>query len=172
MTKRIALVAGATGLVGRECLRLLAEDANVEEVRALVRKPLSVETQALGIRECRVDFDRLEEHADWFEVDWAFCALGTTMRQAGSQDAFLRVDFDYASRFDGNELFRLIWFNRSRASFRSSSSLDDNECNAPSPNRSRYASSICRRLWSLSCMEGRESSKCRANCEPINRNWR
>ena len=51
MTKRIALVAGATGLVGRECLRLLAEDANVEEVRALVRKPLSVETQALGIRE-------------------------------------------------------------------------------------------------------------------------
>ncbi len=95
MTKRIALVAGATGLVGRECLRLLAEDANVEEVRALVRKPLSVETQALGIRECRVDFDRLEEHADWFEVDWAFCALGTTMRQAGSQDAFRRVDFDY-----------------------------------------------------------------------------
>ena len=95
MAKYIALVAGATGLVGRECLRLLAEDANVEEVRALVRKPLSAETQALGIRECRVDFDRLEEHADWFEVDWVFCALGTTMRQAGSQDAFRRVDFDY-----------------------------------------------------------------------------
>jgi len=37
----------------------------------------------------------LEEHSDWFEVDWVFCALGTTMRQAGSQDAFRRVDFDY-----------------------------------------------------------------------------
>ena len=75
---------------------LLAADAGVEEVRALVRKPLSAETQALGsIRECSVDFDRLDEHADWFAVDWVFCALGTTIRQAGSKDAFRRVDFDY-----------------------------------------------------------------------------
>ena len=96
MAKRIALVAGATGLVGKECLRLLAADAGVEEVRALVRQPLSAEIQALGnIRECRVDFDRLEGHADGFAVDWVFCALGTTIRQAGSKDAFRRVDVDY-----------------------------------------------------------------------------
>jgi uncharacterized protein YbjT (DUF2867 family) len=115
MTKPIALVAGATGLVGKECLRLLADDAGVEEVRALVRRPLSAETLALGnICECKVDFDRLEEHADWFAADWVFCALGTRIRQAGSQDAFRRVDFDYplsvarAGRAAGARHFLLV----------------------------------------------------------------
>ena len=40
-------------------------------------------------------------------------------------------------RLGGSELFRLVWFKRSRASFKSSSSLDDNERNASSPNRFR-----------------------------------
>ena len=72
MTMRIALVAGATGLVGQECLRLLAKETDVEEVRALVRRPLSADIRALGVRECRIDFDRLDEHPDWFQVDWVF----------------------------------------------------------------------------------------------------
>jgi uncharacterized protein YbjT (DUF2867 family) len=96
MATRIALVAGATGLVGQECLRLLAKDAGVAEVRALVRRPLPPALKAPGVRECIIDFDRLDGHPDWFQVDWAFCALGTTLRQAGSQDAFRRVDFEYA----------------------------------------------------------------------------
>lgn len=96
MATRIALVAGTTGLVGKECLRLLAEDAGVEEVRALVRRPLPPDLQAPGVRECIIDFDRLDGHPDWFQVDWVFCALGTTLRQAGSRDAFRRVDFEYA----------------------------------------------------------------------------
>jgi uncharacterized protein YbjT (DUF2867 family) len=41
------------------------------------------------------DFERLESHADDFRVDQVFCALGTTIRIAGSQAAFRRVDFDY-----------------------------------------------------------------------------
>lgn len=96
MATRIALVAGATGLVGQECLRLLAKDADVKEVRALVRRPLPPDIQAPGIRECILDFDRLDEHSDWFRADWVFCALGTTLRQAGSREAFRRVDFAYA----------------------------------------------------------------------------
>jgi uncharacterized protein YbjT (DUF2867 family) len=114
MTTRIALVAGATGLVGRECLRLLAENAGVEEVRALVRRPLPTEAQVPGVRECRIDFERLDGHPDWFQVDWVFCALGTTMRQAGSRDAFRRVDFDYplsiakAARAAGARHFLLV----------------------------------------------------------------
>jgi uncharacterized protein YbjT (DUF2867 family) len=92
--KRIALVAGATGLVGRECLRLLANDDGVAEVRALVRRPLP-HRPGPNVRECRSDFDRLYEHPDWFHVDWVFCALGTTMRKAGSRSAFRHVDFDY-----------------------------------------------------------------------------
>ena len=43
-----------------------------------------------------VDFDNLEiAHADLFAVDQIICALGTTMKQAGSKEAFRRVDLDY-----------------------------------------------------------------------------
>jgi len=94
--KRIALVAGATGLVGRECLRLLSSDNAVTEVRALVRRPLSPGSLGQRVRECRTDFDQLQSHLDWFTVDWVFCALGTTMRQAvGSREVFRRVDYEY-----------------------------------------------------------------------------
>src|SRR5690606_32493636 len=42
-----------------------------------------------------VDFDRLGAEAEHFAVDAVFCALGTTIRQAGSEAAFRRVDYDY-----------------------------------------------------------------------------
>jgi uncharacterized protein YbjT (DUF2867 family) len=89
------LVAGATGLVGRACLQQLARDARVAEVRALVRRPLPPALTGARVRECRVDFDRLAGQAECFAVDWAFCALGTTIRAAGSQAGFIRVDYDY-----------------------------------------------------------------------------
>jgi uncharacterized protein YbjT (DUF2867 family) len=89
------LLAGATGLIGRECLRLLAHDSGVNEVRALVRRPLAPESIGPRVRECRTDFDRLDEHPDWLRVDKVFCALGTTIRQAGSREAFRRVDYAY-----------------------------------------------------------------------------
>ena len=92
-----ALVAGATGLVGAECVRQLSADAAVGEVRALVRRPLPRELAALPrVIEQRADFERLEEHAGGFACDWVFCALGTTIKKAGTRDAFRRVDFDYA----------------------------------------------------------------------------
>jgi uncharacterized protein YbjT (DUF2867 family) len=90
-----ALLAGATGLVGRECLRLLAADDGVREVRALVRRSLPPGSVWPHVQECRTDFDRLHEHPDWFQVDKVFCALGTTIRQAGSEEAFRRVDYEY-----------------------------------------------------------------------------
>ena len=113
-TKCIALLAGATGLVGRECLRLLAGDGRIAEVRVLVRRPLPSESRGPRVRECRTDFDRLHEHPEWFRVDWVFCALGTTIRQAGSGEAFRRVDFEYslavakAARAGGARHFLLV----------------------------------------------------------------
>jgi uncharacterized protein YbjT (DUF2867 family) len=103
------LLAGATGLVGAHALKALLADPAVGEVRALVRRELSP-SQLLGheagataehlpgidkLRICVANFDRLEAHADWFAVDWVFCGLGTTIKQAGSQPAFRQVDFDY-----------------------------------------------------------------------------
>jgi uncharacterized protein YbjT (DUF2867 family) len=103
------LLAGATGLVGQQALRQLLADPWVKEVRALVRREMtpaellrqhddvsaSVPFGLDKLRVCVANFERLETRIDWFEVDWVFCALGTTMRQAGSQAAFRQVDFDY-----------------------------------------------------------------------------
>lgn len=92
---KTALLAGATGLVGREILRLLAQDDQISEVRVLVRRPLPDKERSPRIRELITDFDRLHEHPEWFKVDFVFSALGTTIKKAGSQAAFRRVDFDY-----------------------------------------------------------------------------
>jgi uncharacterized protein YbjT (DUF2867 family) len=89
------VVAGATGLVGRECVRaLLAEPAF--EVVALVRRPDALPA-APGLRPQVVDWDRLAATTSgaFDGTDAVLCALGTTIRAAGSQAAFRRVDHDY-----------------------------------------------------------------------------
>jgi uncharacterized protein YbjT (DUF2867 family) len=92
---RRALVVGATGLVGGEIVDALVRDQGVAEVRALVRRSLDRWTPTSRLRELIADFDALDAHPDRFRVDEVFCALGTTIRKAGSQDAFRRVDLDY-----------------------------------------------------------------------------
>lgn len=94
-SKPVALMVGATGLVGREILRQLGRDSRIGEVRALVRRPLSDADKFGTIKECLVDFDHLEDTPDLFKVDWVFCALGTTIAVAGSRAAFRKVDFEY-----------------------------------------------------------------------------
>jgi uncharacterized protein YbjT (DUF2867 family) len=89
---RTALIAVATGLVGSQCLALLLEGGDYERVVALTRRPLSVRHPRLV--ELVVDFEKLEEAGPFPPAD-VFCALGTTIKQAGSQAAFRRVDFDY-----------------------------------------------------------------------------
>lgn len=92
---RRALVVGATGLVGREIVAFLAEDAGVSEIVVLVRRPSKAPPRDRRIREVVVDFDALDRDPSLFAVDQVFCALGTTIKKAGSQAAFRRVDFDY-----------------------------------------------------------------------------
>ena len=88
------MLLGATGLVGREILRLLRADPGVDRIIALVRRPIEAIDDP-KVRVEVVDFDALESRADLFSVDQIFCALGTTIKQAGSQPAFRRVDLDY-----------------------------------------------------------------------------
>jgi len=86
------LLVGATGLVGDEVLDLALADGRVEHVIALTRTPLPT----LGkLENPIVDFDTLPEDAAWWQVDAVICTLGTTIRKAGSQAAFRKVDFDY-----------------------------------------------------------------------------
>ncbi len=92
---RSVLIAGATGLVGCELLREFVRDDDVTEVRVLVRRPLDRALVASKVRELVADFEALDAHPEWFRVDQVACALGTTIRKAGSRAAFRRVDFDY-----------------------------------------------------------------------------
>jgi uncharacterized protein YbjT (DUF2867 family) len=85
-----ALLAGGTGLVGSNVLDLLI--AAGTEVTSLGRRPSG--RVASCLTEIDVKFDQLPELPP---ADVAICALGTTMKLAGSQEAFARVDY-YAVR--------------------------------------------------------------------------
>ena len=86
---RTALVAGSTGLVGREILRGLLADDSVVAVHALARRPLDARHPKLTTQV--VDFAALPPLPS---VDETYLALGTTIKVAGSQSAFRAVDFD------------------------------------------------------------------------------
>jgi uncharacterized protein YbjT (DUF2867 family) len=86
------LLAGATGLVGRHLLEKAIADPRVTSVVCPVRRPLPPRPKLLAPV---VDFDHLPTDAPWWKADAALCALGTTMRVAGSREAFWRVDHDY-----------------------------------------------------------------------------
>jgi len=86
------LLVGATGLVGRHVLTLALADPRVEAVVAPTRRILAAHPKLCN---AQVDFDRLPQDANWWQADAVICALGTTMRTAGSDEAFRRVDFDY-----------------------------------------------------------------------------
>lgn len=83
------LVAGASGLVGREILQGLLADESVAAVHTLGRRPLPLQHPRLT--QHAVDFAALGPLP---RVDEAFVALGTTIKMAGSQPAFRAVDHD------------------------------------------------------------------------------
>jgi uncharacterized protein YbjT (DUF2867 family) len=90
---RTALLLGATGLVGGELLTLLLADPEYRQVTVLVRRNLPRTHPKLVQRV--VDFKDLTKAADAYKVDDVFCCLGTTIKKAGSQEAFRVVDYEY-----------------------------------------------------------------------------
>ena len=86
------LLVGSTGLVGRHVLEIALAHPRIERVAAPVRRPLPTHDRLLAPL---VDFDALPSDAPWWQADAVICALGTTMRIAGSEVAFRRVDHDY-----------------------------------------------------------------------------
>ena len=99
MKGRTAIVAGGTGLVGRELIKQLLNDPDYDRIIALVRKKLDIEQLGgHGKLEQRViNFNKLGESLKSSEFTHAhvFCTLGTTIKKAGSKQQFRRVDRDY-----------------------------------------------------------------------------
>jgi uncharacterized protein YbjT (DUF2867 family) len=94
---KVALLAGASGLVGGYLLDALLEAPDFSRVLALSRRPLAREHPRLANRV--VQFDKLAAQLTGLTCHTAFCCLGTTIRAAGSQEAFRRVDFDVVISF-------------------------------------------------------------------------
>lgn len=98
MKQRTALIAGASGLVGGECLRRLLASEAYAKVTVVTRRSMGAATKHPKLREIVVDFARLDSVAAELRADHVFCALGTTIRKAGSQEKFRQVDFEYPRR--------------------------------------------------------------------------
>ncbi len=86
----VAAIAGATGLTGQHVLNLLLDGARYDPVIAIVRRPM------------HRNHSRLREAAGFpsvERVDVALCCVGTTIKKAGSKDAFRAVDHAYVLEF-------------------------------------------------------------------------
>ncbi|WP_046245856.1 NAD-dependent epimerase/dehydratase family protein [Hymenobacter terrenus] len=90
---KTALLAGATGLIGSHLLPLLLQSERYSKVIVVGRKSLPMLHPKLT--QVVTDLDRLEDVRLQLIADDIFCCLGTTMRQAGSKEAFYKVDFLY-----------------------------------------------------------------------------
>ena len=90
--KKTAIVAGASGLTGGFLLQLLAQDKSFERIIVLSRK--AMKPALPKVREVVVDFDNLGRYEFWPDADVLFCCVGTTIKKAGSQEEFRKVDHD------------------------------------------------------------------------------
>ena len=91
------VVAGATGMVGRELIRLLEARPELE-FTALVRRAGTLRALSGRVREVVFDYEDPAAYARLgaeIPCDALLCALGTTLKQAGSPEAFRKVDLDY-----------------------------------------------------------------------------
>lgn len=95
--KKTAIVIGATGLIGNELLKLLLNDDDFQKVNVFVRRPLQISHEKLT--EYVVDFNGIEDHLTEIKGDVLFCCIGTTIRKAGSKEAFFKVDAGYPLAF-------------------------------------------------------------------------
>jgi uncharacterized protein YbjT (DUF2867 family) len=93
MTARSALLLGASGLVGRSCLELLLRESRYTAVHVVARSQLPQQHDRL--RQHVIDFAALADTVAGIAAADVYCCLGTTIKKAGSQEAFRRVDYEY-----------------------------------------------------------------------------
>ena len=88
-----AIIAGASGLVGRILLDDLLQQADYEEVLILVRKELPVKHKKLT--QLVVDFDLLDEYTAQINGHALFCCLGSTLKKTPDLAVYRKIDHDY-----------------------------------------------------------------------------
>lgn len=90
---KVALIVGATGLIGKQLLQQLVTDDYYQVVKAVTRKPIALKHPKLV--NIVSDFEYLNNISAQLKADDVYCCLGTTIKQAGTKEAFKKVDYDY-----------------------------------------------------------------------------
>ncbi len=91
LTEKTALLVGASGLIGSQLLKKLLDSPYYKSVIVLARKPLGLMHPKL--QEYIFDFENPD--ASMVHGNDVFCCLGTTIKKAGSKEAFQKVDLVY-----------------------------------------------------------------------------
>lgn len=89
---KVAVVFGATGLVGQFCLRRLLGHQAYRQVISIGRRPVHLVHPRLT--QFTADLRHVDEYREFMQGDDLFIALGTTIKKAGSKNAFRAVDYD------------------------------------------------------------------------------
>lgn len=97
MKKMTIVLVGSTGAIGKDVLSFLNVEKNVEKIITLTRKP--AKNKASKEENLTIDFSNLPGLKNNIKADVFICCLGTTMKVAGSQDEFRKVDYDYVVQF-------------------------------------------------------------------------
>lgn len=91
--KKTAVVFGATGLVGKELVKALLNNSLYGKIVIVARKTLPIVDQKLE-QLLLDDFSDLANFHNRLKANEYFCCIGTTIKTAGSQEAFRKVDFE------------------------------------------------------------------------------
>ncbi len=91
--QKTAILFGATGLVGGFCLQYLITADTYNKVLVFGRRKVDIDHPK--VVQHIIDFDHLENYADLIKGDDLYCCIGTTIKKAGSEPAFRRVDYIY-----------------------------------------------------------------------------
>lgn len=90
-------LVGATGLVGHELLFILSHIKEVSQIKAITRSPLGkVPPRTDNII---LNLEQMSSHAMALSSQVFICCLGTTLKKAGSKEAFKQVDLTYVLEF-------------------------------------------------------------------------
>jgi uncharacterized protein YbjT (DUF2867 family) len=91
------LILGATGLVGRNALSLICARQEITQVIAPTRKRLPRQDKLINPVAPKLE-QLLPEMKSW-QPDAVISATGTTIKKAGSKEAFRSVDYDLPLAF-------------------------------------------------------------------------
>lgn len=94
---KTALVIGSTGLIGSQLVDILLKSEHYQKVIIFVKRESGKSHPKL--EQHIINFDAPETYQHLVKGDDLFCTIGTTIKKAGSQSAFRKLDYEYPIAF-------------------------------------------------------------------------